>query len=91
MADLTDDHTIAQSKAFMGMTDEPGWGKFATAAYRIAMKNEIIPAESKKLSNMQKLAMFSTLSKVSDQPYQCQRTKPYAVRRLHGGNPRTRH
>ena len=39
MADLSNEHTLQQSKALMGVsTDDPGWAKLATAAYMIGKK-----------------------------------------------------
>jgi hypothetical protein len=85
MADVSNEHTLQQSKTLMGVsTDDPGWAKLATAACMIGKKYSVIPDTKKQLSNVEKLAMFSTLSKVSEHPYHYQRTNPDAVRRVHG-------
>jgi hypothetical protein len=91
MADVSDEHTLQQSKTLMGVSaDDPGWSKLATAAYMIGAKHSVIPKTKKKLSNVEKLAMFNTLSKVSEHPYHYQRTNPDAVRSVHGSNPHAR-
>jgi hypothetical protein len=65
MADLTDAHTRTQCQTLLNMVGATNWHHIATCAYNIARKHRLVP-DASELSNVNKIAMFNTLSKVSN-------------------------